>query len=52
MCVELAATPNIKLENVLYTWGNARSLWVPLSYRQVIILARRSVLSAGWEIDI
>ena len=52
MCVELAATPNIKLENVLYTWGNAQSLWVPLSYRQVIILARRSVISAGWEIDI
>ena len=46
MSVELAAAPNIKLENVLYTWGNAQSLWVPLSYQQVIILARRSVLSA------
>ena len=39
MRVELAAAPNIKLENVLYTWGNAQSLWVPLSYQQVIILA-------------
>ena len=26
MCVELAAALNIKLENVLYTWGNAQSL--------------------------
>ena len=46
MCVKLAATRNIKLEHVLYTWGNAQSLWVPLSYQQVIILTRRSVLSA------
>ena len=46
MCLKLAAIVNIMLENVFYTWGNAQSLWVPLSYQQDIILARRSVLGA------
>ena len=41
MCVKLPAAQNIKPENVLYTWGNAQSLWVPLCYQQVVILARR-----------
>ena len=46
-CVlNLAAIVNIMLENVFYTWGNAQNLWVPLSYQQDIILARRSVLGA------
>ena len=46
MCVKLAATLNIKLENIFYTWRNAQSLWIPLSYQQDIILARCSVLGA------
>ena len=29
MCVKLLATLNIQLEYVLYTWGNAQSLFVP-----------------------
>ena len=40
MCVKLPATLNIELEYVFYTWGNARSLWVPLFFffgHQVII---------------
>ena len=40
----LIATPNIQLEYVFYTWGNAQSLWVPLFCHQVITPWRCRVL--------
>ena len=38
MCVKLLATLNIQLDYVFYTWGNAQSLWVPLSFGHQVII--------------
>ena len=45
MLIKLAATLNIQLEYVSYTWENVQSLWVPSFCHQAIIsLWKRSVL--------